>query len=106
MDSRQSARAIAVHHGAELGPEGVSPRQRGYHAEIDAALGEGKNGAGEGYRPSGRRFAESGLHRLDDGGRVEKPLEIVAGENEHQAAGAAFRLIMRLIAASRTSSPR
>ena len=106
VDGGQAARAIAAHHGDELGPQGVTSRQRGYHAEVHAALGHGQDGARQSHRPPRRRFAEGGLDRLDDGGRLEEPLEIGAGEDEHQAAGMAFRLIMRLMAASRTSSPR
>ena len=81
-------------------------RQRRSHAEEDVALAHRDDRAGQGGGPPGRRLAESARNRLDDGRWVEEPLEVGAGEDEHQAEGVAFRLIMRLITASSTSSPR
>ena len=82
-----------------LGNAEIMPRNR-------PSFAMGRTARGRAGSAARRRLAERGFDGSDHRSRLEHALEVGAREDEHQAAVAAARLIMRLIVASRTSSPR
>ncbi len=105
MEGGEAAPAVRPHHGDELGAERALPGQAPHHGEEEARAPHGQDGPGQGAPTPGRVLAEGPLHRADDVGRGEEPLEVLPAEDAHQAF-AGLRLIMRLTCASSTTSPR
>ena len=105
VDGRQAQPPVLRHHGDELGAQRAPAREGRDHREEDPTSRHGQGRARQGLGPAGRALAEGALDGPDHVGRGEEPLQIPAREDEHQPR-APLRLIIRLMSASRTTSPR